>query len=43
MSGQNLEISAIVEGEEEQNILGHVQEGTTPSVNIVIWIITDSS
>ena len=41
ISEQKLDIPMIVEGEEERSIFGHVQEGTTPSLNIVIWIITD--
>ena len=36
ISGQKLDIPMIVEGEEERSIFGHVQEGTTPSLNIVI-------
>ena len=31
-----MDIPMIVEGEEEWSIFGHVQEGTTPSLNIVI-------
>ena len=36
ISGQKLDIPMIVEGEEERSIFGHEQEGTTPSLNIVI-------